>query len=162
MSTPHIIATTDTATGVPAAIAMEATVAVTHALPTPSVVDECSQMERQIRHLRQRLRVLRPALTAFVATLPSQSLDAGDSRIILATTRRSTSITRRFITSALADLLKQQEQGATTRSDDERDAIAAAMTSFIRQRRTVRTTQRLVRTWATARKRRADAIDMRD
>jgi hypothetical protein len=123
----------------------------------PPAVDEYNALSRQMRHIRQRLNALRPALAAFVTTLPTQSLNVGDGKLRMATTSHASPITRRFLQTTLIEMFLQQEREAeTARSEVERDALVNAMVTYIAQRRTVRTSTRLVRTWSSARKRRTD------
>jgi hypothetical protein len=157
-STPHTIATGDATPSEPTT--METSVGDTVPTPPPAILAEYNQLTRQVRMLNQRINALKPALKSFVASMPSQSIDAGDGKIRIATLTRSTPITRRFVTTALVDMLKEQDQGGPPLSDADRDALVAATVAFIWQRRTVRTTQRLMRTWTSTPKRHAD--DMRD
>jgi hypothetical protein len=159
MSTPLSIPTGFIETNAP--VSMDVIAGGTVPAAPPTIVDVYTDLTQQVRQLNQRIAALRPALTAFVATMPSQVMDTGDGKIRIATVTRSTSLTRRFMTAALGAMMDHQD-GTTPRPPAERDALVAAAVAFIWQRRTVRTTTRLVRTWASARKRRAGDTDMND
>jgi hypothetical protein len=125
------------------------------ATPIPPHVREYNELVVRIKQQRARLHALAPAVTAYIASLPSKSYDFGDGKIRLASTVVRTALTRPFLHERVLVFMQRSD---ASRSREECEQFATALTQYIWQQRSAATSTRLNRTWSRKRKCRMEAL----
>jgi hypothetical protein len=117
----------------------------THAEPLPIVIDEqavstsasipphvleYNELAVRIKQQRARLHELAPTVTAYIASLPSQSYDFGDGKIRLTSTVVRSAVSEPFVRKSIQEVLQRSDPRC---SEAECKRIAKAMSQYIWQ-----------------------------
>jgi hypothetical protein len=123
--------------------------------PIPTHVREYNELVVRIKQQRARLHELAPTVTAYIASLPSQSYDFGDGKIRLTSSVVRSAVTESFVRKSIQEVLQRSDPRC---SETERKRIAKTMSQYIWQQRSARTNTRLDRTWSRKRKCRVEDL----
>jgi hypothetical protein len=111
---------------------------------------EYNRLVAEVKVRRERLKAISPAVTAFVTSLPAQSLPFPDGKLKVLTTEAVAVISRSLVRECLGEIMHSKLDGKQSHAQIEH--ICNAMTAHICARRTRYTRQRLTRTWSSAAK----------
>ncbi len=120
----------------------------------PSALIEYNSLQLAVKNARARMDALTPEVIAFVAQLPSRSMDMGDGKVRVMESVTLQPMTKPFVKKQLAELfLKLYQQQNMTAA--EADVMGDGFVKAIWQNRKPKTRQILSRTWSV-KKRKVD------